>query len=283
MKGNELKELLNKWLSSDEMILVPKSFDLVGSREKAVAIIEPSEILKSHKDLIIKALLQVHKNVKSILIKESERNGIYRLRKYTLLFGEDNTEVVHKEHGCSFKLDPRKVYFSPREGTERLRIAERVRPDEVVLVMFSGVGPFPILIARMQPKVKKIFAVELNPVAHNYCMKNIQLNKAKDKVYPVLGDVSKVCPKLGEKFDRVIMPLPKGAYKFLDVAVPCLKDDGILHFYHWAPEMDLFSEAKDLVLNAAKKFGKETNLLSREKVLPYGPRMWKVRIDVRIS
>ena len=48
--------------------------------------------------------------------------GELRLRSYRLLAGEENTEVLHKEHGYMLRLDPKKTYFSVREGTERQRI-----------------------------------------------------------------------------------------------------------------------------------------------------------------
>jgi len=121
----------------------------------------------------------------------------------------------------------------------------------------------------------------VNPEAHNYCVQNIFLNKVHDRVTAILGDVKDVCPAYKEEFDRVLMPLPKGAMNYLDTAVPCLKENGILHFYHWADEGDLFSEAERLVKAAAERANREAEILNRVRVLPYGPRTWKVRVDVR--
>lgn len=282
MKWGDLRGALKDKLSRNELKRVPRSFDIIGSREKAVAIIEIPNDLTLYEGVISEALTRVHKNVKSVLKKVSEREGTYRTREFKLIFGDEKTEVLHKEHGCAFKLDPQRVYFSPREGTERLRIAQQVKPNEIVLVMFSGIGPLPIIIAKKQPAVRKIYAVELNPVAHHYCVENIHLNRLRDKISPILGDAKEVCPKFKERFDRVLMPLPKGAYKFLEVAIPCVKDRGVLHFYHWAHERDLFSEAIKLVKNAVKELGRETEILDTVKVLPYGPRVWKVRVDVKL-
>lgn len=278
-----LREILKNKLSEKELNLIPKSFDLIGSKAKAVVVVEIPEELKGKEKLIAEAVMQLHKPVKSVLRKVSERKGKLRLREYKLIFGDKNTEVLHKEYGCLFKLDPKKVYFSPREAEERQRVAEQVKPDETVLVMFSGVAPFPVSMAKMQPKVNKIYAVELNPIAHKYAVENVKLNKVKDKVEPILGDVRKICPKLKGKFDRVVMPLPKGAYQFLGVAVPCLKAKGIIHFYHWASETKLFEEAIELVKKECEKLGKKVKFLNKCKVLPYGPRKWKVCIDAEIS
>ncbi len=279
----KLKEVLKDLLTPEELALVPRSYDIIGSREKAVAIVEIPEGLEGKEELVAKAIMSLHKNVKSVLAKASERRGIYRTRELRLIAGDPDTEVVHKEHGCLFKLDPRKVYFSPREATERLRIAKRVKPGEKVLVMFSGVCPYPIMIAKKQPLVEKVIGVEINPDAHRYALENVKLNKVEGKVLPILGDVRDVCPKLGEKFDRVVMPLPKGAHEYLDVAIPRVKKGGVLHFYHWAREDDLFSEAEGLVVEEAERMGRKATVLERRKVLPYAPRVWKVRVDFRLT
>jgi len=282
MAGKSLVDALKNVLSPELLKFIPKSFDIVGSRGKAVAIIEIPDELEPYKVVIAEKLMELHKNVKTVLRKASERKSVFRVRDHELLLGDPNTEVIHKEYGCLFKLDPQKVYFSPRESAERLRIAEKVKPNEDVLVMFGGVCPYSIIIAKKQPMVKKILTVELNPVAHNYCLENVKLNKVNDKVHPILGDVKDVCPKFKEEFDRVVMPLPKGGYHYLDLAISCLKNHGFLHFYHWASEEDLFSEAEKLVKEAAKKLGRDFKILDKRKVLPYGPRMWKIRIDVEI-
>ena len=52
---------------------IPISFDIIGSREKAVAIVEIPEELKSKENQIAEQILKEHKNVKSVLKKLSER------------------------------------------------------------------------------------------------------------------------------------------------------------------------------------------------------------------
>jgi len=127
-----------------------------AAKEKGIAIIEEMDNPKE----TAKEIMQEHKNVKSVLMKLSERKGVERKREYKFIRGNPDTEVIHKENYCRFKLDPTKVYFSSREGTERLRIAEMVGPGETVLVMFAGIGPFSILIAKKQLAVEKIPSIE---------------------------------------------------------------------------------------------------------------------------
>ncbi|MBS7651963.1 class I SAM-dependent methyltransferase family protein [Candidatus Bathyarchaeota archaeon] len=260
---------------------IPRSFDIIGSREKAVAIVEIPRALRDFEGEVAKRIMERHKNVKSVLVKESERLGESRIRRYRVLAGDQNTEVIHREAGCLFKLDPQKVYFSPREGTERGRVAEKVRDGEEILVMFSGVGPYPIVIAKRHEKVK-VIAIESNPDAHKYCLENIYLNRVQDKVIALLGDVRDICPKLGTTFDRIVMPLPKGAHQFLDLAIPLLNCGGTIHFYHWAREPDLFSQAEELLSNASERFGRRAEFLEEVRVSQYSPRIWKIRVDARI-
>ena len=279
---NTLKANLIGKLSDELIELVPSSFDILGSKGDAVAIIEIPEELEAYEQLIAEALMHVHKNVKSVLAKSSERYGELRLRDYRLIYGEPDTEVIHKESGCRFKLDPRDTYFSARESSERERICEQITEPEDVLVMFSGIGPFPICISKHNPGTTST-AIELNEDAHRYCLENIKLNKLESRVTAIQGDVRTVCPTLGKQFDRVLTPLPKGAHLFLDITIPMVKPGGILHFYHWAPDDDMYTDAVKLVEEAASEYGRTCEFLGGVRVAKYSPGVSKVRVDVRID
>ncbi len=275
-----LKEILRGKLSEEELKILPRSFDIIGSREKAVAIIEIPEELKGKEKIVAEGIMKLNKNVKSVLKKASERKGIERLREYELLAGDENTEVVHKEYNYWLKLDPRKVYFSPREATERQRIASKVKNGEKVLVMFSGVAPFCIAIAKK--KNVKVYGVEINEEAHRYARINVGMNGLSDKIILVRGDAREVCPRIKEKFDRIIMPLPFGSENFLDVALKCIKKGGIIHFYTLGSEENLYEDGIKVIESEAKKSKKKVEILEKRKVLPYAPRRWKVCIDFKV-
>jgi tRNA (guanine37-N1)-methyltransferase len=278
MGKSSLKKLLQAYLDIEKIKLVPRGFDLIGH----VAILEIPEELKKEKKMIAKALIETNKNIKTVLEKSSGRKGKLRLREYKFLAGKKKYETVHKEYGAQFKVNPAKVYFSPRELTERQRIAEQVKSNETVMVMFSGICPYPIAIAKKQPKVKRIVAIELNKIAHKYAVENVRINKVGDKVVLILGDVRKKCEKWFGKCDRVVMPLPLGAEKFLDVAVKCLKRNGVIHFYNWGDEDDLFENATGLIKENMKKMKKKYKVLNMRKVLPYSPKKWKVCVDFKV-
>jgi tRNA (guanine37-N1)-methyltransferase len=280
MNKDSLKKLLQAYLDIEKLKLVPRGFDLIGH----VAILEIPDELKKEKRMIAKALMEVNKNIQTVLEKTSGRKGKLRLREYKFLAGKKRYETTHREYGAQFKINPAKVYFSPRELTERQRIAEQVNPSEVVMVMFSGACPYPIAIAKRQPKVKSIIAIELNKIAHKYAVDNVRINKVGDKIIPVLGDARKKSEKWFGKCDRVVMPLPLGAEDFLDVAVKCLrKKGGVIHFYNWGDEDNLFGNATRMVRENMRKMKKRYKILNMRKVLPYSPKKWKVCIDFKVS
>jgi len=261
---------------------LPSSYDIIGSREKAVAIVEiPEEFEKKEKE-IAQQILTRHKNVKSVLKKVSERKGIFRTREFKLLLGDKNTEVVHKESGCLFKVDPRKVYFSGREGTERLRIVNQVKPKETIMLMFAGVGVYGIIIAKKQPQVNKIISIEINPVAFEYMKGNVESNKVEGKFISILGDVREKCRDWYDKCDRIIMPLPHGAESFLSTAHECLKPEGgFIHLYIIEKEENLKKRTEKIIDKIKRETKKEVDFKTN-KVLPYSPRTNKYCIDIRL-
>lgn len=251
------------------------AFDVIGSKQKAVAIIDSR--FENEKQ-IAQDILKRHKNVKSVLKKKGGRKGTYRIYNLKLVAGSRDTEVIHKEHGYFLKLDPKKTYFSPRESTERKRIADKVKPKENVLVMFSGIGPYTIAIAKKRPKAK-IVSIEINLDAVIYAEKNNKLNKIQN-VKNYCWDVREA-RSLGT-FDRIIMPLPETALEFLDAAFLSSKKGTIIHLYGISNQPKNFTDLRDKVKQIAKKFNIKYKIIDEQKVLPYAPKMWKVRLDIKI-
>ncbi|WP_148882145.1 tRNA (guanine(37)-N1)-methyltransferase Trm5b [Thermococcus aciditolerans] len=252
--------------------LLPSSFDIIGE----VAIIELPEELMPHGKAIGEAILKVHRHIKAVFAKGSKISGEYRVRELIYLAGERRTETLHRENGIRLKLDVAKVYFSPRLATERMRIFEKTQPGEVVFDMFAGVGPYAVLLAK---KAELIFACDINPWAIRYLEENIRLNKV-DNVVPILGDVRKVAGKV--QADRVIMNLPKFADRFLREAMLSVRDGGVVHYYGFGPEEDLFSEHEAKIKAVARELGFTVEILERRKVRPYAPRQFNIAIDFQV-
>jgi tRNA (guanine37-N1)-methyltransferase len=277
----KLKELLKNELTEEELEKAPNSFEVIGSKEKSVAIVEIPEELESRKELIAKAIMQMHKNIKSVLKKSSPRKGEFRTREFELIAGNEDTEVLHKEYGYSLKVDPQIVYFSSKEAVERQRIASQVGKDEIVMLMFAGIGAIAVAICKKQPFVKKIVAIEINPQAVEYVRENAAINRVADKILAIEGDVRKEAQRFYNQCNRVIMPLPLSASEYLEEAIKCLREKRIIHFYTNIIKDD-FSSAEKLIEEVCKKMNKKWKILNKHKVSEYSPQKWNVYIDIEI-
>ncbi|MDD5332007.1 MAG: methyltransferase domain-containing protein [Candidatus Nanoarchaeia archaeon] len=266
-----LKESLKSKLSKKEFSLVPRAFDQIGN----VAIFSefPKELKKKEK-LIGDALIKTNNQIKTVAIKTEKHSGKFRTKKVRIIAGEKTKETNYKENGVTLRLDVEKCYFSPRTGSERLRIANLVKKGESVLVLFSGIAPFVLTIAK-NSKAREIYGIEINPTAHKYAEENVKLNKVKN-VFLYKGDVRKILPKL-KKFDRVLMPHPTDAASYLVLALKHLKKNGILHFYDFQEEGS-FDKAVEKIKKKAK--GKVLRIV---KCGDYGPRIYRICVDFRFE
>jgi len=275
-KITTLEGLLGKTLFPAELLLVKNSFDLIGD----IAVLQVPPELEPKEKIIADALMQVHRNIRVVCKKSGIVSGEFRILPVEIILGEKRTETAHKEHGCLYRLDISKAFFTPRLATERMRIAIQCKPKETVVDMFAGVGPFSILIAKKSGA--KVFAIDLNADAHRYLVENIRLNKLEENVTPILGDAKKVCStKLKNRADRIIMNLPKHAFGFFPAALNCLKQKGVIHYHFFAREADKAAHIEKLKLVAEKK-GCSFKVLALKKVRQIAPREWNWAVDIRI-
>jgi len=198
------------------------SFDIVGN----IAILNEKT---KNKAKAAKDLLKGYKNIKTVLVRKGIHEGRHRLLKYRFLAGERTKETTYKENNVRLFLNIEKTYFSSRLSNERLRISKLTKNGEKVLVMFSGVGPYPIVISK-NTKAKEIYGIEINKDAHKYAEENVKLNKTNN-IKLFMGNVNKVLPKINKRFDRIIMPLPKSSTRYIRLAIKHLRKKGYLHLY----------------------------------------------------
>jgi tRNA (guanine37-N1)-methyltransferase len=148
-----------------------------------------------------------------------------------------------------------------------------------VLVLFAGVGPFALAIAKKRPDAH-VVAVEINPEAVRYLKENIELNRFGN-IEPLQGDAREVVPSLpAGSFDRIVMPLPKSAEDFLDLAFLAVKDGGMVHFYTLADASDPFGEALEKAELKAEKSGVSVEISGQRVVRPYSPLIVQVVLDL---
>jgi tRNA (guanine37-N1)-methyltransferase len=273
----KLKEALKNVLSERELRLLVRAYDVVG--DIAITIIPPE--LEAKEGLIGAAILTQQKNIKVV----AKRNGIYsgefRTIPLKIIAGENRKETEHKEYGVRLCLNPEKVYFSVRSGTERKRLASLVQPDEDVLVMFSGIGAMPLVIAHNSP-AGTIVGIEKNLIAHAYAVRNLALNKKIRNVIFLAGDVLDVMPTLVRKFDRVAMPLPQTGALFLATALGALKPGGLLHFYDFQPAEN-FADAVEKIKRACDTNNRRFSHMQTVVCGHCSPRMYRICVDGKIE
>src|SRR3972149_7208274 len=94
------------------------------------------------------SLLRQYPSVRTILEKTSRFKGRLRKQQTKWISGEKTKEAVYRENNCVFRFNIDSMYFSPRLSNERKEIAGKIRKGEKVLVMFAGVAPYSIVIAK---------------------------------------------------------------------------------------------------------------------------------------
>lgn len=215
-------------LSLEELKSLSKSFDIVGD----IAIVKIPPTLKCKGGIIAEAIVAANRNIRTVLNQVSPVEGDFRLRRLEWVWGERRAETVYREYGCLFKVDLSKVYFSPRLSYERMRLARLIKPREVVVNMFAGVGCFSIVIAK-HSEASMVYSIDINPKAVQLMRENISLNKVDGRVEAILGDAREVVEtRLKDEADRVLMPLPAKAYEYLDAALMALRSlGGFVHYY----------------------------------------------------
>ncbi len=202
---------------------LPNSYDVIGD----VAIIKLTDPLLPYKNQIGDALLAVSPNLRTVML-DSGVKGEYRVRDLEQIAGSGSSETIHKEFGLRMITDPAKVYFNPRLSTERMRIASLVKDGEIIIDMFAGVAPFPLVVCgHSNPEI--VYAIDLNPETEAFALRNLKLNHI-DNVKYITGDAREVVKTL-PKADRVIMNLPQIAYQFLPDALSVTKKGGVIHMH----------------------------------------------------
>ena len=264
-------------LSEKEVSELYGAFDQIGN----IIVIRIPDSLSSKKKTIGETLLQKVKTAKSVFYQSSPVEGNFRIRNLELLAGEDNTETEYKEHGCRFRVDVQKAFFSPRLSTERERIANMINDEEIVINMFGGVGMFSIIAAKK--KKCTVYNIDINPYAIELCKKSISLNKLKGQVETIIGDASKIIEeRLVDKGDRILMLLPERSDEFLGSAIKATKSCGIIHYYshqHANKRQDAVELSKQHFLQVTPV---KSETIGGRMVRPVGPHYYQTVVDVKI-
>ena len=278
-----LRNRLSEFLSSEELSYIYNSYDVIGD----IAIIRVTDRSRKYSRIIAETIMNLQRNVKTVLAQTSSVRGDFRLRKLDFVAGQNKTTTVHKESGCSFSVDVEKCYFSPRLLYERMRIAKQVGNGEVAVNMFAGVGCFSIVIAK-HSKAEKVYSIDVNPVAFQFMQDNTRLNRIYRRVIPMKGDAREVIEKrLHCAADRVLMPLPGNAFEYLLCALSALKEaGGWIHYYDFEHARKNENPVEKVKLKVAEKLeslGLTFSIPFGRIVRTTGPNWYQIVLDIKVD
>jgi len=272
----KIKKLLSKKVPPDLVNKIPDKWEKIGD----VGIIKLHPNLEYCSKVIGKSYAEILR-CKTILNDIGGITGTYREPNVEIIYGEKDTETIHKENGIRFKLDPQKVMFSSGNMDERIRMATISNEKEIVVDLFAGIGYFTLPMA-VYSKSKKIFACELNPVAFDYLSKNIVLNNVSNVVEPLEGDNRKVAPE--NVANRVILGYFGETSNFLPTAVNCLrKFKGVIHYHDKFPDTQVPDKPLEIIKEIAEKYNRNTKLFGIKQIKTYAPGISHYVFDIGID
>jgi len=260
----------------------PIAYDIIGD----IAIIKPTPGFQGNAAEIAGKIVATNRRVRTVLRQATPVSGEYRTRTLEWILGEKKTETVHREHGCQFKVDLARVYFSPRLLYERIRVARKVARNETVINMFAGVGCFSIIIAKYS-QASKVFSMDINPEAVRYMLENIYLNKVAGRVSTILGDSRAITElHLRARADRVLMPLPAKAIAYLNAAIVALKPKcGNIHVYDFVHAKRIenpLQKTLDKIAPKLSQFGLNVIRKDMRIVRTVGPNWYQTVVDLTL-
>ncbi len=272
-KVRTLREALKGVIPPSKIEEMNNAMDVVGD----IAVLEiPDSVINLEKS-IAWTVKRMMPKIKVVAKKDKKTKGKYRIRKISPLVGEKRTKTIARESGMSLLIDLNKAYYSSRMGAERIRILKQIRKGEKILIMFAGIGPYPILFSKY--KNVRCWANEWNPAAVKFMEENIRMNRVRDKVVMIPGDAHKVVPELKEKFDRICMILPSATHEFVKEVLAVSKKGTVIHFYQFVHEKEFQKRGKEIV----KLFGNKVKVRKINKSGYYAPYVYRVCYDLKVN
>ena len=250
---------------------LPRSFDAIGH----VAVMKIPDDIRPYAGEVADAILACNPAIATVAIDEGI-HGEDRVRTLKVVRGTE-TETEYVEYGTRMLVDPTKVFFTPRLGFERWRVASLVTPFEKVLDMFAGVGPFSLHICRRAPSAE-VYAVDSNPHAVEYMKANAKLNRVNN-LHAISGKIEDVMKDL-PTFDRAIMNLPMRSVEHIPLALSKI-GEGWLHIYWIVDNMD-DEVAMQEIRKRIETAGRGVGSISVREVKSYAPGVRFLSFDVSV-
>ena len=278
----KLKAELGGILSPQELELLPRGFQTLGK----VIILKLHPDLIIHKNIIAQKLMDLLPSTESVYLNKGIIKGSFRTpENIEYVAGKEDSIVIHKEHGVSYKFDFTKIMFSQGNLAERKHLATLVKDGEVIVDMFAGIGYFSLPIAKIS-NPKQIYSIEINPYSFKFLVENIKLNQLENKITPINGDCKEEVLKLsnnGVKADRVIMGVFPAPKEYIKEALTLHKETDTFYHYEGVIDNDNYSDLYQEFEKIVKENQLTSELVDKRIVKSYGPRLYHVVLDIRVS
>jgi len=252
-----------------------RAFDFFGN---IVLVNFPKSMKLKEKKVFANNLMKRNKAIKTVLEKAGKIKGRLRKPEVKYIAGEKTKEVLYKENNCVFRFNIATTYFSPRLSNERKEIANKIKKNDEVLVLFAGVAPFSIVIAK-NSKAKRVVSNEINREANKYGKLNVELNKLKNKIEFWNGDFKKIKKK--DKFDVIVMPRPQLKETFLKESLKFSKKGTKIYYYDFC-KADGIKDVVKKIKKEAKKSKKNIKILKKKVAGEIAPYKVRARVDFQV-
>lgn len=251
-------------------------YDILGN----IAIMKGEGKTKKEKLAEAKWLLK-KPCISTVLEKATNVKGRLRTIKTKYLAGKKNLIAEHRENACLFRFNVESCYFSPRLSNERQAISKKIKSSDKVLVMFAGVGVYPIVIYK-NSRAEKIVGVELGRDCCKYFYENLKLNKVPEgKIDVIRGDVKKKVNKTLGKFDVVIMARPNLKTSFLKYGLIACKKGTRLFYYGFTKDTEINDLVRGLIKEASE-LGRKIKLIEKKPAGEIAPYKHRFRIEFKV-
>jgi len=274
--AERVRERLAAVAGSEVARTMPSGYHRLGR----VLLIQRPESLAPY-DALLGDAWRTELGVETVLVKSGPVEGELRTpRVRCVAGGRTETEVV--EHGVRWRFDAARIMFATGNREERRRAGRLVRPGEVVLDLFAGIGYFAIPAA-LAGRAERVWAVEKNPVSVHYLRENAVLNGVGDRLTVIPGDNRSVGLPEGS-FDRVFLGYLPSATPWVARAVSLLRrSGGWLHVHTVADVRESLRDSAAGVARAVEAAGSPPPSAAQARVVkPYGPGRNHVVVDVRV-
>jgi tRNA wybutosine-synthesizing protein 2 len=253
---------------------LPRGYQRLGR----ILVLRLAESLRPQFELIGEAW-RAETGVVTVLRHAGRTEGEWRRPRMERIAGDETETEVH-ENGIRYRLDAERIMFAAGNRSERGRAGSVTRAGEHVVDLFAGIGYF-TLPAAVLGRAGSVTAVETNPLAFDYLVRNAAFNGVGDRVHARLGDNRSVELPFAEA-DRVFLGYLPSSVGWIPRALGLLRPSGgWLHVHLLATTREGLPEAERAVSDAVDRAGGRVDQMTSREVKPYGPGRLHAVVDVR--